>query len=177
LHLLIAQGAGPLFGHDDQVRGGQLGFMAAKEFSQQTFDPIAPDGLAQTSGHHQPQARKTQVVGGQGDAEMTSVEPGSLGLGPEEFGAAAEPLRLGETGGPFNGGMGDGSRATAWGFRPAQGGSPTFRPKGASDLWPDGASKSGGRPGCSCGSKTHESGIGADYGVDKCVSFKSSKAI
>jgi hypothetical protein len=30
--------------------------MTAKEFSQQTFDPIAPDGFAHAFGHHQPQA-------------------------------------------------------------------------------------------------------------------------
>ena len=147
--------------------------MAAEKFSQQPFDPIAPDGLSQSFGDHQAQAGMSLVIGSQGDAEMARVEPAALGLRPEEITAAAEPLRLGKAGISSDGGRRDGRRAPAGGFGgEAQGGSLPLRPKGACGPWPDAVSISGGRPGCSCGSKTRGCGCGANYGVDRCASCR-----
>lgn len=173
LHLLISESAGPFFSHDHQVQGRQLGFMSAKKFSQQPFDPIAADGLSQTFGDHQAQAGVSLVIGSQGDAEMACVKPAALGLRPEEITAAAEPLRLGKAGIPSDGGRRGGRRAPAGSYGGvAQGGSPPLRPKGACGPWPDGVSISGGRPGCSCGSKTRGCGYGVNYGVDRCASCR-----
>jgi hypothetical protein len=79
--------------------------MTPEKFSEQTFDPIAPHRFPQTAGHHQPQPREAQAAGGDNDPEVARMEPLTLGLRPEEIRATAEPLRLGETSSPFNGGV------------------------------------------------------------------------
>ena len=167
-HLLIIQRRGPFFGHDDQVPGGQLLLVAAKKFPQQAFHPVAPHRFSQAPGHRQPQAGRAGGPWPHNDAEVGRVEPPALGLGPEEIGPSADPIRFGKTGSPFGGG-GVG-RAPVGGCRgPAQE-APTLRPRGGSGPWPDGASKPGGRPCCSSAPKSRGFGPGANYEVDTCVS-------
>lgn len=129
LQLMIRKGEGPGFGHNDQVHGRQPGFMAAEEFSQQAFHPIASHRFTQTPGDHQSQPRGAGGRGSQDDPEMARMEPLTLGLSPKEIGATADPICLGETGGSLNGWVGDVCGAPAGGFRgAAQRGSPVLRP-------------------------------------------------
>jgi hypothetical protein len=141
--------------------------VAAKEFPQQAFHPVAPHRASQAPGHRQPQAGRAGGPWPQNDAEVERVEPPALGLGPEKIGPSADAVRFGETGSPFSGGGVGG--APVGGFRgPAQE-APTLRPRGVSGPWPDGASKPGGRPWCSSAPKSRGFGPGANYVVDTCV--------
>jgi hypothetical protein len=47
---------------------------------------------------------------------VARMKPFTLGLHPEEIRATAEPLRLGETSGTFNGWVRGSEGAPAWGF-------------------------------------------------------------
>ncbi len=98
--LMISQSRSPFLGHDDQVKGGQSGLVAAKKFPEQALDAIALHRFSQAPGHHQPQPGMAFGHGSQDHAEMARVEPLALGLRPQKVLAMAEPLRLGETGGP-----------------------------------------------------------------------------
>ena len=99
--LMISQSRSPFLGHDDQVKGGQSGLVAAKKLPEQALDAIALYRFSQAPGNHQPQPGMAFGHGSQGHAEMAGVEPLTLGLRPQKFLAMAEPRRLGETGGPF----------------------------------------------------------------------------
>lgn len=56
-HLRIVHGihANASFGHDNNIRSqGEIVLMEPKKLTDQTFDPIAPHGLANFSAHRQP---------------------------------------------------------------------------------------------------------------------------
>lgn len=98
--LVVPQSRSPFLGHDDQVDGGQLGFVAAKKFPEQAFHAIARYRFPQAPGNHQSQPGTGGDQGSQDQAEMAGMEPFALGLSPQEVLAMAEPLRLIKTGGP-----------------------------------------------------------------------------
>lgn len=112
--LMISQSRSPFLGHDDQVDGGQSGFVAAKKFPEQALDAIALHRLPQAPAHHQSQPGAAGGRGSQDHAEMARVEPFALGLGPQEVSAMAEPFCLGETGGPSKIGFRTGAEHRQW---------------------------------------------------------------
>ena len=81
IHLIIGQLRRPLFGHDDNVTPRQRIFMASEKFPHQALHPVAPDGLAQTLGDHQSQARSVDGAGSHANAEMRGVKPFAPSLG------------------------------------------------------------------------------------------------
>jgi hypothetical protein len=167
--LMISQRRSPFLGHDDQVGGGQFGFVAAKKFPEQAFDAIALHRLPQAPAHRQSQPGAACGRGRQDQSEMARVEPLALGLRPQELSALAEPICLGETGGPFKVGIRTGAKHRQWLNGVRRRGSPPLRRRGACGPWPGGASRPGGRPGCSSVPRTRGCGPGANYWVDKCV--------
>ena len=90
--LLIDQPLSPLLGHDDQVNGRQLGAMAAKKFSEQALYAIPLHRFSQALGHDQTQSGTGRDRCCQGHAEMACIQPLTLGLGPKEVSATADPL-------------------------------------------------------------------------------------
>jgi hypothetical protein len=169
--LVVPQSRSPFLGHDDQVDGGQFGFVAAKKFPEQTFNAIAPYRVPQAPGDHQSQPGTGGGHGSQDQTEMAGMEPLALGLRPQEVLTMAEPLRLTETGVSSKVGVRTGAehRRLVSGMRPR--GSPPLRRSGVYGLWPGGVLKPGGRPGCSSALKIHGCGPGANYSVEMCVSF------
>jgi hypothetical protein len=86
------------------------------------------------------QAGRRGLRGRQRDPEMARVYPSPLGLNPEIFRATAEPIRFGETGGPFSGWGRDGGGEPVDGIRGrAQEHSTKTKPSGVSGPWPGGA--------------------------------------
>jgi len=138
-YLLISQGLSPLFGHDHQILAGQPRPVATEKFPQPALHAVAPGGLAEAPGHHQPEAGAGGLRGRQGDPEMARVYPFPLGLDPEIFRATAEPIHLSETGGPWDGGVRDGGGAAVDGIRgKTQEHSNTTKPSGVSGRAPGG---------------------------------------
>ena len=169
--LVVPQSRSPFLGHDDQVDGGQFGFVAAKKFPEQAFDSIALYRFSQTPGYDQSQPGTGSGPGSQNQTEMAGMKPPALGLRPKEVLTMAKPLRLMETGGPFLVEVRTGAehRRLVSGMR-LRGSSP-LRRSGVYGLWPGGVLIPGGRPGCSSSLKTRGCGPGANYWVEMCVSF------
>jgi hypothetical protein len=117
LHLMITQSVGSFFGHDNEILGWQKGLVAPEKFPQQAFYPIALHCFAQTPGHHQTQSGRLGPRGRQNNPEVARIKPFALDLRPEEVAAAAEPIRLGKTGCPFNSWVRDGGGAPNGFFR------------------------------------------------------------
>ena len=144
--------------------------MAPEKFPEQASHPVAPHRFAEPFRHHQPQPRPFPGAWGQSDAEMPGIKPSSLGPGPEKFAPVQKAIRLGETGGPGGIKGQPGSGAPAAFRRMAQESSPAVTRSGVYGLWPGGASISAALPWCSCGSKSHGCGPGANCWVEMYVS-------
>jgi hypothetical protein len=102
IHLIIGQLSRPLFGHNDNVTPGQGTFVAPEKFPHQALHPVAPDGLAQTLGDNQSQARVVGGAGSHANAEMGRVEPFAPGLGRKEVAPPTNPICFGESGLAFS---------------------------------------------------------------------------
>jgi hypothetical protein len=103
-HLEVVKLGGPFFGHDYQVPGRQLAFMAAEEFPQQASHPVALDRFSQAAAHRQPQTGGAGRRRSQNNPKVVRVQPPALGLGLQKVGTAAQPVRFAEAGRPFRAG-------------------------------------------------------------------------
>lgn len=116
LHLARGQIRGPFLGHDNNVPPRQPLFVAAEKLPEEPLDPVAPEGLANFTPHHQTQAGAWTLGGGQADTEVRCGQFFSPGLGPEILPTAAQPLLSGKAGRPFGRGGGTGNVSRTGGF-------------------------------------------------------------
>ena len=174
LHLGVCQIRGPFFSHNNYIPRRQPVFVASEKLPQQSFDPIALEGLARLAPRHQSQPGAWALSWGQADTEMRCIQLFSPGLGPEILPAAAHPFLSGKAGRP-GGHCGATSNVSLTGglegvLQRCSLFYTDFTPKGASDPWPGDAAKCGGPTWCACAPGSRGCEPGGVYSVEKFVS-------